>query len=329
MDATTSRATRTYTCDQSTAGRLAKAGAFAALSPGRRVLLLFMCAVLGLTYGHLFTWVAGVVAAIVLAGGAIWVRFAQLRKTFRTALPSGTVMTSGYDSDGRFVTASAQGANGLERGAIAAWTRSGGVVVLRLRRGSVRLLVPAELLDEQDLSFLTDQSHPHGTRTVVLPDDAPSPTAGLMPHHLTVTEDDQAALRRAAIRLWLTRSSTRMMIGLCGVLLVTGLALRSWQLVAITVVVGGVCGWSTWSVRRLIRQVYPVGSLVRAGLTDEALLLQSVVAMDKVTYPHIASAASKAGAVVIQLQNKRSVLLPGRLLPADVVVELSTRASRA
>jgi hypothetical protein len=327
VDGTTARAPRSHVCDASTAGRLARVATFA-LSPSRWVALLFLCAGLGVTYTNLFTWVAGLVVAALMLGGAVWLRFVLLRKTMRTAAAPGTVMTSGYDPQGRFVTVSGQGATGLERGSVSSWSRSDGVVVLRLRRRAIRLFVPAALVDDQDLAFLTDHDAADlAPWTAPAADAAVPATPDLMPHRLTVSEQDQASVSRAVVCMWLARRATWLLLTVDALGLALGLALRSWLLVGITIVAVALCSRAPWLLRRTMRELYPVGSEVRAGVTDDALLLRTVVTTEKVLFTSIGSAVEGPDATDVQLRDKRHIFLPARLLPPADVARLAARSA--
>lgn len=319
------------------------------MSPGRWLALALLAALLGAAYAQLFNGAVGVVAGLLMVAIVLGVRYATLRKAMRRAAYRGAVMATGYDADGRFVVTTGQGASGLDRGSVSAWTRSGAVVVLRLRLRPMRLLLPAELVDAADLAFLTDASG--DVESTTGPSPAPTATgptaesnspeaepampgheiaspAALMPFHLTLTPHDLASVSRTAVRLWLTRWQTWLVFGLDGLGLVAGLLLRSWLLVVVAVLAAALCARAPWSMRRALGQVYPVGGEVRSGLTDDALLLQTVVSTEKVLRSTVVGVVAWRDGTVVELLGRRRVILPARLLPAEAVAQLAATTRR-
>ena len=335
MGSTTARSPRQVTCDSATAGRLARAGTLA-LSPGRWVALLVLVGLLGFTYAQLYHWVVGVVTGGLMMCAALCVRYIQLRKAIRRIAHAGAVMSTAYDDQERFVITSSAGATGLGRGSVLAWKRSGDVVVLRVRATPLRILLPAELVDQDDLAFLTDRSGDLVTSTTSqaptsapstttpVPDGEPTSSAPTLPFNLTVSADDHVAMTRAAVRLWLTRRQTWLVLGLDGLGLVAGLLLRSWLLVVVAALAAALCARAPWTLRRAIRRAYPIGSEVRAGFTDDAFLLETVVSTEKVRLSRVVRVVAGRDGTVIELSDRRQAVLPARLLPAEAVAQLAS-----
>jgi hypothetical protein len=284
------------------------------------VALVVVVGLAGLAYAQLSNWLVGLITGGIMICAALWLRYTQLRKAIRRIAHAGAVMSTGYDDDGRFVITSSAGATGLGRGSVVAWRRSRDVVVLRARATPLRILLPAELVDQDDLAFLTDRSADLATST--------TSTATSLPFHLTVSADDHAAMTRAAVRLWLTRRQTWLVFGLLGVGALAGFALRSWPLVVMALLALGPCARGPWTLRRAVRRAYPIGSAVRAGFTDDAFLLETVVSTETVQLSRVMKVLAGRDATVIELSDRRQAVLPARLLPAQAVAELTTRTHR-
>ena len=307
------------TCDDTTLRRLARAGTVSTLASARAAWPLgVVVGISALAMGFAaHTWVAGLVAAVVAS--AVLASAIQVRttKVLRGSVGAGTVLTSGYDNHPRLVISTGAGATGLDAGSVRRVSRWGEVAVLDLRRRRLRMVTPSRLVTDADAAFL-EGTGPAPARADLTP-DGPGP----MPYAHVVTLEDQRHLQRALNAVLVRRKALWLVLAMEVAAMGAAIASRSWVLLLLGLTVVGIVAMNPLGIRRTIRQVFPVGHEIRAGLTADALLLDVSVATQRIPYDQVEEVRVDRHTLLLSLPVKRRLTLPRALLPDEAVAQLT------
>jgi hypothetical protein len=190
--------------------------------------------------------------------------------------------------------------------------RRGDTVVLRNRRGGV-LPLPAELAEPalEQLQALVEAAAsepPPG----VPPVDAP------LPHAYQCTKATRGQLARAALTRSLLHPGMLALAVVDVLMLLSPLFLPgySWFWAAwpacVTLILVGVTWWSAW--RRLGLSASP-GMVIRAGVRDDALVLEDPTGRATIAYRGVNRMYVTRHAVLVRSQLRSTVLFPRAVLP--------------
>jgi hypothetical protein len=190
--------------------------------------------------------------------------------------------------------------------------RRGNAVVLRNRRGGV-LPLPAELAEPalerlQALVAASTQASP----AAVPPADVP------LPYAYECTRVTRSQLARAAVTRSLLRPGMLALVGVDVLILLSTLLLPGYSwfwatcMAAATLLLLGATWWSAW--RRLGLSARP-GMVVRAGVRDDALVLEDPTGRATIAYRGVDRMDITRHAVLVRSQLRSTVLFPRAVLP--------------
>jgi hypothetical protein len=257
----------------------------------------------------------------------------RARHSFRKLAPCGQLLVSRYDDRGRLALTTAIGTSVLSPGSVDRVERRDGLVHLRTVPQRRWVLLPGQLLTEQDAAHLLDRRRvalpsalpaaaaPAGPGGLLAPGDRATPTDGLDLIHVVdarARRDVQVAV--AAHRL---RSRNGKLL-LASVVLVTGCAtlVRDWvglSMVGVAVLLAAV------DVARPVLAVgrsRPVGQLLHAAVTPTHLVVDDGDSESRLPWESIRACTTTRGAVVLVLRQGVIVPLPRALFPARDLARL-------
>ena len=190
--------------------------------------------------------------------------------------------------------------------------RRGNVVILCTRRGGV-LPLPAELV----LPALAQLQALVGAAA-----GGPTPAAGTgdapLPHAYECTRSTRRQLASAATVRQLLTPSMLALVALDVLLLVSPLVLRGlpwfWAVIpaVLTLVLVATGWWSAW--RRLAESASP-GMVIRAGLRDDALVIEDPTGRATISYRGVDRIDVMRNAVMVRSQLRSFILFPRAVLP--------------
>lgn len=191
--------------------------------------------------------------------------------------------------------------------------RRGDAVVLRNRRGGV-LPLPAELAEPAlvRLQALVEAAAGEPPPSVAPPVDGP------LPYAYECTRATRGQLARAALTRSLLHPGMLALVAVDVLILVSPLLLPAYSWfwaawpVGVTVVLLGATWWSAW--RRLCLSASP-GMVIRAGLQDDALVLEDPTGRATIAYRGVDRMHISRHAVLVRSQLRSTVLFPRALLP--------------
>lgn len=308
-----------FTCDDTTLRKLARAGTVSSLASVRAAWpLAVVVGISALAMGFAeHTWVAGLVTAILVSAGLATAIHVRSTKVLRRGVGPGAVLSSGYDNHPRLVISTGAGATGLGAGSVRRVSRWGEVAVLDLRRRRLRLVTPSRLVTDADAAFL-EGTGPAPARMDLTP-DGPGP----MPFAHVVTLEDQRQLQRTLTAVLVRRKAFWLVIAMEVTAMGAAIASRTWVLLWLGLTVVAIVAMSPLGIRRTIRQVFPVGHEIRAGLAADALLLDVSVATQRIPYDQIEEVRADRHTLLLALPMKRRLTLPRALLPDEAVTRLT------
>jgi hypothetical protein len=190
--------------------------------------------------------------------------------------------------------------------------RCGDAVVLRTRRGGV-LPLPAELVAPalEQLQALVEGAEER-------PRPEPEATDAPLPYAYECTSATRGRLARAAVTRQLLTPVMLALLAVDLLMLVSPLFVRgfSWFAAVLpavaTLALVGVGWWTMW--RRLAVCASP-GMVVRAGLRDDALVLDDATGCATISYRGVDRIHVMRHAVLIRSQLRNTILFPRAVLP--------------
>lgn len=296
------------TCDARLRSALASYALRAALTPAAVARVFAMWLLLGLVF-----WFASgafapfLVVGVVMPATLLGLTVLRTLRSVRAALPIGGVVTSSYDAQGRLVITRATGERVLGAGWADAVERRGDVAVIRRRgRRTAPLVTPSALVTEEDAARLTS--------------GVSAPDTGLR-HQLVVTPAVQKDMYAGQLRAMVRHPAMIaivVLVVICAVLvalLPAGLAWRMGLLLAVAL------GFVFVVMPRVgIRQLYPVGAVLSADVSEDALLLDIPGLPSRIPLDRLDAVERTPHCLVLHRRGSaRRLVLPRDLLPADVL----------
>jgi hypothetical protein len=189
--------------------------------------------------------------------------------------------------------------------------RRGDAVVLRTRRGGV-LPLPAELVAPalEQLRALVEGPEERPLRQ---PESLEA-----LPYAYECTSATRGRLARAALTRQLLTPGMLTLIAVDLLLLVSPLFARGFSSVATVFPVGAtlaLIGFGWWTTRRRLAACASPGMVVRAGLRDDALVLDDATGRATIPYRGVDRIHVMRHAVLIRSQLRSTILFPRAVLP--------------
>lgn len=188
-------------------------------------------------------------------------------RSMRRMLPVGRTVRSWYAAPDAVAVETGTGRTDLRPGSLQSARRCGPVTKVRLGRNRRQGFLPSALLTDEDLAFLIGTGRPDPA--------APAPPTAELPLLLVATDRTRRTLRRAVLTWTLRRPQMVLLVG-CAALLA---AIGAWSHEGAQVVVAAVLlSYGALNVVgsvRLLSRSYQQGALVRAGLVEDRLRLQT------------------------------------------------------
>jgi hypothetical protein len=253
---------------------------------------------------------SAVVALVVLLLLPV-VLYLRCRKSARALAPPGFTLGLGLGAT-HLALRHAVAATVTPYASWQALERRGDAVILRTRRGGV-LPLPAELVAPalEQLKALVESAADE-------PPAGPSPDDVPLPYAYQCTGATRGRLARAVVLRQLLTPGMLVVLGLdlvvlAGPLLVRGLP-WGWAVLplAVTLAMIAISSWSTW--RRLGACANP-GMMVRAGVRDDALVLEDPTGRATIAYRGVDRMFVTRHAVLIRSQLRSTLVFPRAVLP--------------
>ena len=277
-----------------------------------------------------FAWRGWPVACLMLVLGVLgqvgwWWR--RLRAGVRNGLDVGQTIEVAYTNSGEMVITDSTGQVGLRRGSVIMVPRFRANVTVVGRE--LAFILPGELLDDADVAFLEGHGDAATGATVQGPE---------LPLSCEITAGVQRAMVDSATRV-VTRSADFLVLWLVtlfivGVIAVVGPApvvVGTGVFCALCFLVPGLLGIRR--TRRRVRSRYPVGLIVRAGVTPERLLLSLTHGTSTIPWSRFSGLRVTSDAVLLRRVRKplaadATAVLPVGLFDDDALATVSSAVSK-
>jgi hypothetical protein len=201
--------------------------------------------------------------------------------------------------------------------------RRHGFVVLRMRLSRQSTILPIELFPNGDLDRLVASVASAASAPTHDIDEAP------LENWFVIDEAFVRHVGRAATRYGLTRPVTVVSLavialpGVLGLLLVTfSLLLQRDPLVGLpplafsVLIIAAIIGLSYLKIRRVQRRLYPVGSRLELGLTDNGIAMRNAMYRTEIPYARVRGLRHRGEFIVVRTRPGQ-VIIPSRLLPPE------------
>jgi hypothetical protein len=185
----------------------------------------------------------------------------------RRMLPVGRTVRSWYATPDALTVETGTGRTDLRPGSLQSARRCGPVTKVRLGRNRRQGFLPSALLTDEDLAFLVGAGR-------VGPAARVPPTTGL-PLLLVATDRTRRTLRRAVLTWTLRRPQMVILVGCAVLLAAIGAWSHEWAQVVVAAVLLSYGALQVVGSVRLLSRSYQPGALVRAGLVEDRLRLQT------------------------------------------------------
>jgi hypothetical protein len=272
-------------------------------------------------------FLAGALSAIVML-------FTVLER-YRASVPPGGTIFTGY-RHGSWLLSTRDRDVYLGPGQATEVRRTGSVALVHRREEMLPLLVPGELVTPEDVEFLTrpaaqpDTPNPATIVEAWVAGSAPvaggpvAPTAGL-PYAVSIGPVEFDQIVRAARAAYLRSTGPRLQMAEA----VLVAALSAWRGFLPGLALAAVVAWLTWlgwfGQAQVLRRTTPIGTELRAGLTEDSLVVATPAGTTALRYSAIRDIHVVGHAVAVRPRRSRTLALPLALLPADARFRLQGR----
>jgi hypothetical protein len=273
---------------------------------------------------------ATVTAFLAAALTVIVMLFTGLER-YRASVPPGGTVFTGY-RHGRWLLSARDRDVYLGPGQVTEVRRTGSVALIHRRDEILPLLVPGELVTPEDVQFLTRPAagpvmpdpasiveawvagQAASTGAAAAPSTEP-PTE--LPYAVTIGAAEFDQILRAARAAYLRSTGPRLQIAEAVLIA----ALSTWRGFVPGLALAAVVAWLTWlgwfGQVQVLRRATPIGTELRAGLTEDSLVVATPTGTTALRYSAIRDIHVVGHAVAVRPRRSRIIALPLVLLPAD------------
>jgi hypothetical protein len=276
---------------------------------------------------------AGATAFLAAALTVIVMLFAGLER-YRASVPPGGTVFTGYRHGSWLLSARDRDVY-LGPGQATAVRRTGSVALIHRRDELLPLLVPGELVTPEDVDFLTRRGAVPGAAdpaSIVEAWIAGAPPTGdpvaaptELPYAVRIGPVEFDQLVRAARVAHLRSAGPRLQLAEAALVA----ALSAWRGFVPGLALAAVVLWLTWlgwyGQVQVLRRATPIGTELRAGLTEDSLVVATPAGTTALRYGAIRDIHVVGHAVAVRPRRSRTLALPLALLPADARFRLQGR----